>query len=103
MHDLHAGGKVKGVVERAVPASTKTMPGDLAARDLDRGGPRVTGETVRRGEAADVCRVPRILAASTSLMPKMLVRVVPEACGVEKLDRRSDAMKERASAPVFRA
>ena len=32
MHDLNASGKVKGVVERAVPPSRKTMPGDLAAR-----------------------------------------------------------------------
>src|SRR6266542_4575117 len=59
MHDLDSSGKVQGVVERAVPPSRKTMPGDLAARHLDRGGARVAGEAARRAEAAYVSGVPQ--------------------------------------------
>ena len=76
---MDMGGHVDRVVELPVASSGEPMALRGAAGDLDRSGAAVVGVGVGglNLPIGPVC--PRILAARTSLMPRIWVRVVPVA------------------------
>ena len=70
MHRLDTSGEVQRVVDRPIAAPGQAVPGDLAARHLDRSRAGVAREAIRRGEAANVAGVAEDLRGKHLADPK---------------------------------